>query len=85
LSRIIVLGVFTAPWHISGRGADHIQNSLSVVEACLPSRCLAMGIHVTVLFGRNSVSKELKTLHTNFSNVEWWDELDKMWKEVVVA
>jgi hypothetical protein len=46
LSRI-VLGVFTAPLHSSGRGTDHIENSLSVVEACLPSRCLAIGIHVT--------------------------------------
>jgi predicted transporter len=45
----IILGVFTAPLHSNGRGADHIENSLSIVEACLPSCCLAMGIHVTIL------------------------------------
>jgi hypothetical protein len=29
---------------------DLIENSLSIVEACLLSHCLAMGIHVTVCF-----------------------------------
>jgi hypothetical protein len=32
----IVLGVFTAPLHSNGRGADHIENILSIVEECLP-------------------------------------------------
>jgi hypothetical protein len=32
----IILGVFIAPLHRYGRGADHIENSLSTVEACLP-------------------------------------------------
>jgi hypothetical protein len=41
--------MFTSPMSSNGRGADHIENSLSIVEACLLSRCLAMGIHVTVL------------------------------------
>jgi hypothetical protein len=31
-----VLGVFTAPLHNNGRGADHMENSLCIVEACLP-------------------------------------------------
>jgi hypothetical protein len=35
LSRIL-LGVFTAPLHSNGRGADNIENSLSIIEACLP-------------------------------------------------
>jgi hypothetical protein len=52
LSRII-LAVFTAPLHSNGRGADHVENSLSTVEVfaaatCLSSRYLAMGIHVTI-------------------------------------
>jgi hypothetical protein len=34
LSRI-VLGVFTAPLHSNGRGVDHIETGLSIVEACL--------------------------------------------------
>jgi hypothetical protein len=46
----IVLGMFTAPFHSNGRGADRIENSLSIVEACLPSRFLAMGIHVTIFW-----------------------------------
>jgi hypothetical protein len=28
--------VFTVPLHSNGRGADHIENSISIVEACLP-------------------------------------------------
>jgi hypothetical protein len=32
--------VFTEPLHSNGRGTDHIENSLSVVD-CLPSRCFA--------------------------------------------
>jgi hypothetical protein len=32
----IVLGVFTAPLHSSGGGADNKENNLSIVEACLP-------------------------------------------------
>jgi hypothetical protein len=48
LSRI-VLGVFTAPLHSNDRGADHIEDSLSIVEAFLPSRCLAVGIDVTIM------------------------------------
>jgi hypothetical protein len=52
LSRIILF-VFTAPLHSNGRGADHIENNLSIFEAftagtCLPSRCLAMSTHVTI-------------------------------------
>jgi hypothetical protein len=35
LSRI-VLAVFTALLHSNGPGADHIENSLSILEACLP-------------------------------------------------
>jgi hypothetical protein len=34
--RLIVLGVFAAPLHSNARGANHIENSLSIVEACLP-------------------------------------------------
>jgi hypothetical protein len=41
--------VFSAPLHSNGRDKDPIGNSLSVFEACLPSRCLAMGIHVTII------------------------------------
>jgi hypothetical protein len=33
--------VFTEPLHSNGRDADPIENSLSVVEVCLPSRTLA--------------------------------------------
>jgi hypothetical protein len=44
-----VLGVFTAPLHSNGRGADHIENNLSIIEACLPSPCLAMVMHVTII------------------------------------
>jgi hypothetical protein len=44
----IVLGVFTAQLHNNCRGADHIENSPSVVEACLPTSCLAMDIHITI-------------------------------------
>jgi hypothetical protein len=33
--------VFTEPLHSNGRGADPIENSLSIVEVSLPSRCLA--------------------------------------------
>jgi hypothetical protein len=29
----IILGIFTAPLHSNGRGADHIENILSVVVA----------------------------------------------------
>jgi hypothetical protein len=53
LSRI-VLGVFTAPLHSNGRGADHTANRLSYcpgffkADTCLLSRCLPMGIHVTI-------------------------------------
>jgi hypothetical protein len=32
----IVLGVFTAPLHSNGRGTDHTENRLSIVEECLP-------------------------------------------------
>jgi hypothetical protein len=32
----IVLGVFTASLHSNGCGGDHIGNSLSIVEVCLP-------------------------------------------------
>jgi hypothetical protein len=32
----IVSGVFTAPLYSNGHGADHIENSLYIVEACLP-------------------------------------------------
>jgi hypothetical protein len=32
----VVLGVFTAPLRSNGRGADHIENNLSLVKACLP-------------------------------------------------
>jgi hypothetical protein len=32
---LIVLGLFTAPLHSNGLGSDHIENSLSIVEACL--------------------------------------------------
>jgi hypothetical protein len=35
LSRI-VLGLFTAPLHSNGRGSDYIENSFSIVDACLP-------------------------------------------------
>jgi hypothetical protein len=34
------LGVFTAPLHSNDRGADHIENNLSIVEECLPQTCL---------------------------------------------
>jgi hypothetical protein len=44
----IVLGVFTAPLHSNGHGVDHIENSLSIVETFLLSRCLAMGLRVTI-------------------------------------
>jgi hypothetical protein len=52
LSRV-VLGVFTAPMYNNGRGADHIENKLYrwglfTAGMCLPSRCLAMGIYVTI-------------------------------------
>jgi hypothetical protein len=50
LLSLTVSGVFTAPLHSNGRGADQIENRLSFVEACLPSRCLAMGIHVTISY-----------------------------------
>jgi hypothetical protein len=32
----IILGVFTAPLHNNGCCADHIENSLPIVKACLP-------------------------------------------------
>jgi hypothetical protein len=32
----IVLGLFTAPLHSIVRGADHIENNISIVEVCLP-------------------------------------------------
>jgi hypothetical protein len=32
----MVLVVFSAKLHNNGRGTDHIENSLSIVEACLP-------------------------------------------------
>jgi hypothetical protein len=48
LSRI-ALCVFTAPLHCSSLDPDHIENSLSTVEAYLPSRCLVMCMHVTLV------------------------------------
>jgi hypothetical protein len=44
-----VLGVFTTPLYGNGHGADHIENNLSIFETYLPSRWLAIGIHVTIL------------------------------------
>jgi hypothetical protein len=32
---------FIEPLHSNDRGADPIENSVSIVEICLPSRCLA--------------------------------------------
>jgi hypothetical protein len=40
--------MFIKPLHSNGHGADHIENSLSIVEACLPSRCLAIDIYIYV-------------------------------------
>jgi hypothetical protein len=70
LSRII-LGVFTAPLHSNGRGADHVGNSTSVVEACLPSRCLAMGMHVTTCTLRDFLTK-LQPLEMSALAVSPW-------------
>jgi hypothetical protein len=36
LLPLIVLGVFSAPLHSNGRGADHIDNILTTAEECLP-------------------------------------------------
>jgi hypothetical protein len=69
----IVLEMFTAPLHSNGRGADHIENSLSIVDACLPrarlpSRCLAMGIHVTI-FNTASQTVILSTDWLTYSQI----------------
>jgi hypothetical protein len=50
-SYFIALRVFATPLGSNGRGADHIENSLFIVEAftavtCLPSRCLAIGLYI---------------------------------------
>jgi hypothetical protein len=38
---------------------DQAENTASVVkEACLPSRCLAMGIHVTILITRYRIIQD---------------------------
>jgi hypothetical protein len=53
--------VFTAPLHRNGRGADHIENTLLLLLACmlralpsnglcLQSHCLATGLYVTILY-----------------------------------
>jgi hypothetical protein len=44
----IVLGMFTAPLYSNGCSVVHLENSLCVVEACLPSHCLAVGTHITL-------------------------------------
>jgi hypothetical protein len=54
LSRI-VLCVFTAPLHSNGCGANQIEKSPSIVEECLLSRCLAMGIYVRMDYMRSIV------------------------------
>jgi hypothetical protein len=95
LSRVLS-GVFTAPLHSNGRGANHIENSLSTVETCLPRRCLAMGIHVTIckqgtLFGFILVTKspslhcsnKVKTLVdvSGVSTVKFWRQ-GRWWTSV---
>jgi hypothetical protein len=54
-------GLFTVPLHSNGHGADHIQDivlllcacmlrALPINGRCLQSHCLAMGLHTTVSF-----------------------------------
>jgi hypothetical protein len=49
--------VFTELLHNNCRGADPVENSLSVIEARLQSRCLAMGILVTIFFSQSLCSQ----------------------------
>jgi hypothetical protein len=56
-------GMFTAPLHINGRGADHIENTVLLLSCarklralpsngrCLQSHCLATGLYATVYNG----------------------------------
>jgi hypothetical protein len=60
----IILGVFAAPLHSNGHGADHIEHSLCIVETCLPSRCLAMGTHITVCMEERKYSSTIDYLDT---------------------
>jgi hypothetical protein len=82
LSRI-VLGVFTGPLHSNGCSTDHIENSLSTVQACiagrcLPSRYLRMGIYVTVRCREKSFSLTCtKTCDSRFWQTRTDDPLQK--------
>jgi hypothetical protein len=57
-----VLGVFTAPLHSNGRGADHEENRLYIIEACLlghvfTESLLRNGLHnpsVLLLYARTT-------------------------------
>jgi hypothetical protein len=62
----IVLGLFTTPLHSNNRGMDNIENSLSVVEACIMDTCLQSHCLAMFFFSMALPAHSGPKLHNHF-------------------